>query len=81
MAFYLIVILRLNTQAFNKQLKQCMLSDVFRFRRRLQKIKQVGKQNDKQAQTQKIAQLNSEIERSIATAQVRKQNLPVNSAL
>jgi len=54
-----------------------MLSDVFRFRRRLQKIKQVGKQENKQAQAQKVAQLNTEVERSMSTALSRKQNLPL----
>jgi ATP-dependent helicase HrpA len=56
-----------------------MLSDVFRFRRRLQKIKQLAKQSNKQAQAQKLAQLNAEIESSMATALARKQNLPVIS--
>ena len=54
-----------------------MLSDVFRFRRRLQKIKQAGKQENKQAQAQKVSQLNTEIERSMSTALSRKQNLPL----
>ena len=54
-----------------------MLSDVFRFRRRLQKIKQAGKQENKPAQAQKLTQLNTEIKRSIATALSRKQNLPL----
>ena len=52
-----------------------MLSDVFRFRRRLQKIKQAGKQENKPAQAQKLTQLNTEIERSMATELSRKQNL------
>jgi ATP-dependent helicase HrpA len=56
-----------------------MLSDVFHFRRRLQKIKQLAKQSDKQAQTQKLTQLNAEIESSMATVLTRKQNLPVIS--
>ena len=48
-----------------------MLSDVFRFRRRLKKIKQ-AKQTDKSS----ISQLTKDIEQSIATALARKQNLP-----
>ncbi len=69
----------LNTQSFNNQLKQCMLSDVFRFRRRLQKIKQISKQSDEQICVQKLDQLGKEIERSIAIALTRKQNLPLIS--
>ena len=69
----------LNTQSLNNRLKQCMLSDVFRFRSRLQKIKQVGKQSDKQAYAQIIDQLSREIESSIATVLARKQNLPLIS--
>jgi ATP-dependent helicase HrpA len=49
-----------------------MLRDVFRFRRRLQKIKQ-AKSVDKQV----ITQITKEIDQSIATAQARKDNLPV----
>ena len=56
-----------------------MLTDVFRFRRRLQKIKQLAKQSDKQAQAQKLTQLNAKIESSMATVLTRKQNLPVIS--
>ncbi len=63
-------------QSFNKQLKECMLRDVFRFRRRLQKIKQ-EESVDKQAHTEKIAQLTKEIDLSIAAVQSRKQNLPL----
>ena len=51
-----------------------MLSDVFRFRSRLQKIKQ-AKQIDQQA----ITKLTNEIDQSIATAQSRKQSLPIIS--
>jgi len=43
----------------------------------MQKIKQVGKQENKQAQAQKVAQLNTEVERSMSTALSRKQNLPL----
>ena len=48
-----------------------MLCDVFHFRRRLKKIKQ-AKQVDKSS----LSQLAKDIERSIATALSRKQNLP-----
>ena len=48
-----------------------MMSDVFRFRRRLKKIKH-AKQIDKSS----IAQLAKDIEQSIAAVLVRKQNLP-----
>jgi len=48
-----------------------MLGDVYRFRRRLQKIKQENK-TDKTS----LLQLTKDIEQSIATAAVRKQNLP-----
>ena len=51
-----------------------MLRDVFRFRRRLQKIKQ-AKQGDNQA----LKQLIKEIEQSITTVESRKQHLPVIS--
>ena len=54
-----------------------MLSDVFRFRRRLQKIKQPGKQGDTPADAEKLAQLSKEIKRSMSTALSRKQNLPL----
>lgn len=57
-----------------------MLSDVFRFRRRLQKIKQKQRADggaDKQGHKESIAQLAEEIEQSIATAESRKQQLPV----
>jgi len=53
-----------------------MISDVFRFRRHLQKIKSVATQKDKPLYAQKLAQLNKDIENSIATAQARKQQLP-----
>jgi ATP-dependent helicase HrpA len=53
-----------------------MVADVFRFRRRLQKIKQ-GKSVDKQNHKQAIAQLSQEIELSVATALSRKKNLPL----
>ena len=53
-----------------------MLGDVFRFRRRLQKINQVAKHSDKQAHAEKLAQLSREIKRSMSTALSRKQNLP-----
>jgi ATP-dependent helicase HrpA len=53
-----------------------MLSDVFGFRRRLQKIKQ-AKQANKQLHAQNLFQLTKDIELSIAAAQLRKQNLPV----
>ncbi|NOQ69592.1 MAG: ATP-dependent RNA helicase HrpA, partial [Gammaproteobacteria bacterium] len=53
-----------------------MLRDVFRFRRRLQKIKQ-AKSVDKQAHAQKVAQLTKEINQSIDSAELRKQNLPL----
>ena len=56
----------------NNLLEQCMLNDVHSFRRRLQKIKQT--QRDK---TQKITQLTKEVERSIAIAEARKNNLPI----
>ncbi len=69
----------LNTQSFNNRLKQCMLCDVFRFRSRLQKIKQLAKQGNKQANAEKLAQLNREIELSMSTAAARKQNLPLIS--
>ncbi len=69
--------LRLTTKSLNNRLKQCMISDVFSFRRRLQKIQQGDKKKDEQVPEQKLAQLNKDVEQSIATAQLRKQNLPV----
>ncbi len=51
-----------------------MLSDVFRFRRRLQKLKQV-----KFVDSQAIAALSRDIEKSISTVQARKQNSPLIS--
>ncbi|MCK4704511.1 MAG: hypothetical protein KAT90_03435, partial [Gammaproteobacteria bacterium] len=48
-----------------------MICDVFRFQRRLQKIKQSNKVDG-----QSVARLIEEVEQSIATAQQRKQNLP-----
>ncbi len=56
-----------------------MLSDVFRFRRRLQKIKQSGKKGDTEFQVKKLVELSHEIERSCATALLRKQNIPLIS--
>ena len=70
----MIMISGLNSHSLNNRLKQCMLSDVFRFRSRLQKIKQ-AKQIDQQA----ITKLTNEIDQSIATAQSRKQSLPIIS--
>ncbi len=71
-------------QSLNAKLNKCMLTDVFRFRRRLQNIskavktgKQASQQIHNQTQKQTVAQLANEIERSIATAQMRKDNLPV----
>ncbi len=57
-----------------------MLSDVFSFRRRLQKIKQtkpVDAKNHHSAHKETIAQLIKEIDQSIAMAELRRQNLPV----
>ena len=59
-----------------------MLSDVFRFRRRLQKIKKqeaAGKSSNKQALNDLIIQITTDVEKSIATAESRKKNLPVIS--
>ena len=53
-----------------------MLIDVFRFRRRLQKISK-AKQPDNAAHKQTIVQLTKEVERSMATVQARIDNLPV----
>lgn len=57
-----------------------MLSDVFRFRRRLQKIKQEkfgDVKKHQQTLDESIEQLIKEIDASIATAESRKQHLPV----
>ncbi|MCK5396101.1 MAG: ATP-dependent RNA helicase HrpA, partial [Gammaproteobacteria bacterium] len=64
----------MDIQSLNSRLNECMLRDVFRFRRRLQKIKQ-AKQGDNQA----LKQLIKEIEQSITTVESRKQHLPVIS--
>ncbi|NOQ90296.1 MAG: DEAD/DEAH box helicase, partial [Gammaproteobacteria bacterium] len=53
-----------------------MLSDVFPFRRRLQKIKQ-AKSSDGQGGKQVVDQIIKDIERSVATAETRKQSLPI----
>ena len=66
----------LDTRSLNNQLKECMLSDVFRFRRRLQKIKQ-EKSSAGQSGKQVYDQIVKDIERSVATAETRKQNIPV----
>ncbi len=76
--------------ALERKLKHCMLSDVHRFRRRLQKISKPGP--DKPGPGKVVAgkvvadttspasdaleQLAAEIEQSIATAQARKQAVP-----
>lgn len=62
-------------QLLNQKLNQCMLSDVYPFRRRLQKISKL-KHDDKAAYKQAMAQLADVIEQSIATARARKDNLP-----
>ena len=57
-----------------------MLSDVQRFRRRLQKIRkstQADGQSDKKIDNQSLVQLAEEIELSVTRAQTRKQNLPI----
>ncbi len=57
-----------------------MLSDVQRFRRRLQKIRKstpADGQSDKKIDNQSLVQLAEEIELSVTRAQTRKQNLPV----
>jgi ATP-dependent helicase HrpA len=69
---------RLDTKTLNNRLKECMLVDVQRFRRRLQKIN-TAKPSARQANEQAREQLADEIERSIATTRSRKQNLPVIS--
>ena len=74
------VLLFLDIQSFNNRLKKCMLSDVFSFRRRLQKIKQakpVDAKDHHSAHKETIAQLIKEIDQSIAMAELRRQNLPV----
>jgi ATP-dependent helicase HrpA len=50
-----------------------MLSEVFRFRRRLQNIR---KSKDKKSSEKKLVQLEVEVDQSISTAQKRKDNLP-----
>ncbi len=64
-------------QSLNNRLKLCMVSDVFRFRRRLHKIKR-DKLTAKQ-QEKAVALLTKDIEQSVATAQSRKENLPAIS--
>jgi len=59
-------------QSLNNQINQCMLNDVYRFRRRLQNLKL----SDKNVTEKKISQLTKEIESSIATVQQRKENRP-----
>lgn len=56
-----------------------MLSDVFHFRHRQQKIKQFANKADSNVQAQKIAELSRDVERSCATALLRKQNIPAIS--
>ena len=58
--------------ALENKLKYCMLSDVHRFRRRLQKIRKPKSANAAES----LAQLTIEIERSIEIVQARKQNVP-----
>jgi len=57
-----------------------MLSDMHRFRRRLQKIKQkkaANRSKHKQAINEPKAKLKKDIKQSIATVELRKQHLPV----
>ncbi len=66
-----------NKQYFNQQLKQCMLSDVFRFRRRWQKIKD-GKNRVKDSDSDsKLLLLAKDIEQSISMVESRRKNLPL----
>lgn len=69
----------LDIRSLNNQLEQCMLVDMFRFRRRLQKIRQ-GKnsENDSEnsSQQQSYYQLSKDIEQSVARAESRKVNIP-----
>lgn len=67
----------LDTRTLSKRLNKCMLSDVHRFRRRLQKIKQTKQKKDKQAQQQIFTQLSQEIECSIDRVEARRHHLPV----
>jgi ATP-dependent helicase HrpA len=53
-----------------------MLSDVQRFRRRLQKIRK-SRPADGQSDNQSLVQLAEEIESSVTRVQTRKQNLPI----
>jgi len=53
-----------------------MLCDVHALRRRLQKIKQ-AKAGDNRTRKDEMAQLSHDIERSVAVAQSRRQNLPL----
>lgn len=74
--------LRLDTQLSMNRLKKCMLRDVFRFRRRLQKIRQeksVDKPGHQQFLDESIAQLTKEIDQSIASVEFRKQRVPAIS--
>ncbi|HHJ35718.1 MAG TPA: DEAD/DEAH box helicase, partial [Gammaproteobacteria bacterium] len=68
--------MRLDPHCLEDQINQCMLNDVFRFRRRLQKIKNRASRDNKPPE-QKMAQLMREIERSLAIVRSRKDNLPV----
>ncbi|MGB5396385.1 MAG: DEAD/DEAH box helicase, partial [Gammaproteobacteria bacterium] len=62
------------------KLKHCMLSDVYRFRRRLQKINKSKSGRTVAGETPPVNEaqelLAAEIEQSIATAQARKQAVP-----
>ena len=53
-----------------------MLSDVYRFRHRLQKIKNTNSDSESVCDRQ-LSQLKKDIERSAATVQSRKENVPV----
>ena len=64
----------LDIQALNSQLDQCMIRDVQRFKRRLQKINK-----SRQIDNREISLLSKEIEKSIADTEFRKNNLPVIS--
>ncbi len=63
----------LTLSRLQNQLQHCMLTDVHRLRRRLQKIRKLG---DRDRQQVMLAQLQRDVDVSIALAAQRRQNIP-----
>ena len=71
----LLIVISVDFEQLNKQIKQCMFADVHGFRRRLRKIQQAKKLSDDEKSAQ-IELLQKQIEKSVARVETRRENRP-----